>query len=231
MNLASCPKCNSEIGAEYKYCPNCGFQLSSSLDVILLSKYFGEVEPRKGVHNLAQARLCEMGKEFGFYSIKEYGIPDLTKEGRRSYIDVIWKSRNGIEYAFEVRRKIHDLNIITTLKDTNKLQNVIARKKFIVNVSELTGRAYFNEVTGEPKLNEIEEPIQKEKLSYSSDSRRQNYPRMGFEWTKQEDADLIEYFQKGLTISELAGKHQRKRGGIRARLIRLGLIERDEDMH
>lgn len=235
--MALCPKCHNEVATEYRYCPGCGYQLTTPLDAILLAKQFGEVEARKGIHDRAQTRLWEMGKELSFYSVMEYGIPDLTQEGRRSYIDVIWKSRNGIEFAFEIRRKIHDLNIVTTLKDTNKLQNIVAKKKFVVNVSELTGRAYFNEIMGEPtkKPPKAEnpksasigwEPLNSKRRAYSSKEIRQKYPRAGLRWTKEEDDDLIRNFQNCLTIPELANKHQRNRGGIRTRLIRLGLIDR-----
>ncbi len=144
--LATCPKCGREIKTEYKFCPYCGSQLSLSVDGILLARLFDKVEPRTEVHSLAQTRLWKIGKELGFYSTIEYGVPDLTKEGRRSYIDVVWKSKNGIEFAFEIRRKIHDLDLITTEKDTNKLQNLIAKRKFVVNVSETTGKAYFCEI-------------------------------------------------------------------------------------
>lgn len=140
--------------------------MSLSLDGIQLAKLFGGVEPRKEVHSLAQTKLWRIGKELGFYSIMEYGVPDLTKEGRRSYIDVVWKSRNGIEFAFEIRRKIHDLDLVTTLKDTNKLQNLLAQKKFVVNVSEITGKAYFCEISDE-LTNPVSEPVLQARIKSS----------------------------------------------------------------
>jgi hypothetical protein len=234
VDLLSCPQCHNKVVDEQKFCPNCGYQLSASTDAILLAKQFGAVKLGKGIHNLAQVRLWEMGRSLGFYSVMEYGIPDLTKEGRRSYIDVVWKSRNGIEFAFEVRRKLHDLNIVTTLKDTNKLQNLVARKKFVVNVSELTGKAYFNEIVGAP-IDEVynaldsSEPNKIEytkKLTEKHDEVKAKYPRIGLRWTEEEDTALILEFKNNIPIPELAMKHQRKQGGIRARLIHLGLIER-----
>src|SRR3989304_2288137 len=231
--MATCPKCLKNVSAECKYCPSCGFKLSLSLDGVLLAKFFGEVEPRKGVHNLAQRRLWSIGKELGFYAIMEYGVPDLTKEGRRSYIDVVWKSRNGIEFAFEIRRKIHDLSLITTLKDTNKLQNLIAKKKFVVNVSERTGKAYFCEISDEPiiqvsmpirqTITELSSKDAEQKKAYNVSEIRQKHPRAYEKWTDTEDAELSLGYRNGLSASQLAERHQRKRGAVLSRLKKLAL--------
>jgi hypothetical protein len=231
--LPSCSKCSRDTPSEFKYCPYCGSQLSLSFDGILLAKLFGKVEPRKGVHRLAQLRLWTMGKELGFFSTTEYGVPDLTKEGRISYIDVVWKSRNGIEFAFEIRRKIHDLDLVTTIKDTNKLRNLLARKKFVVNISELTGKAYFCEISDEPTP-PVSEPIPRMTFELSSKNREQNkaysiaeirqrHPRAYQKWTDVEDSELSNSYQDGLSTFQLAERHQRKQGAIRSRLRKLGL--------
>ena len=232
-SLVTCPRCSKETQINHKFCPYCGSQLSLSLDGILLAKLFGGVEPRTGVHNLAQERLWTLGKELGFYSIREYGVPDLTKEGRRSYIDVVWRSKHGIEFAFEIRRKMRDLDLVTTVKDTNKLQCLIASRKFVVNVSEITGKAYFCEIPNEPpppvskpiQHAEIEPPFNcKEiKKAYNVAEIREKYPRAYEKWTDVEDLELSKNYQEGLSISELAERHQRKRGAIHSRLKKLGL--------
>jgi hypothetical protein len=233
--MDSCPKCSRGIPTEYKFCPYCGFQLSLSLDGILLAKLFDKVEPRKGVHGFAQTRLWELGKELGFYSIMEYGIPDLTKEGRRSYIDVVWKSKFGIEFAFEIRRKIHDLDLVTTLKDTNKLQNLVAKRRFVVNVSEMTGKTYFCEIPNEP-VTPIPEHVfhgriessssnMTKKKTYSVNEIRKDYPKAYEKWTAAEDSELSRSCREGLSIHRLAERHQRNEGAIRSRLRKLGLIK------
>jgi hypothetical protein len=230
--LVTCPKCKREIEAEYKFCPHCGSQLSLSVDGILLAKLFGNVDPRTEVHNKAQARLWAMGKELGFFSTTEYGVPDLTKEGRRSYIDVVWKSKYGIEFAFEIRRKIHDLNLVTTLKDTNKLQNLIAKRKFVVNVSETTGKAYFCEIPNEPlsPISELSHQAAAEpssntetKKAYTLTEIRNHHPRAYEKWTDTEDSELAKSYQEGVSISQLAERHQRQRSAISSRLRKLGL--------
>ena len=231
--MVICPRCSKETQIDCKFCPYCGSQLSLSLDGILLAKLFGGVEPRRGVHDLAQERLWTLGKELGFYSIKEYGIPDLTKDGRRSYIDVIWKSKNGIEFAFEIRRKMRDLDIVTTVKDTNKLQCLVASRKFVVNVSEITGKAYFCEISNEPNQplwkpipQATCEPISnhgENQKAYSVAEIRKKHLRAYEKWTDAEDSELSESYHEGLSVYELADRHQREKGAIHSRLKKLGL--------
>lgn len=50
--------------------------------------------------------------------------------------------------------------------------------------------------------------------------------RQGTSWEPEEEQRLREAFLAGVDISELASRHQRSRGAIRARLERLGLIDR-----
>jgi hypothetical protein len=49
--------------------------------------------------------------------------------------------------------------------------------------------------------------------------------RAGHPWCPQEDALLEEYFDRGLTIEDLAWVHQRSFGAIQSRLYKLGRIE------
>ena len=49
--------------------------------------------------------------------------------------------------------------------------------------------------------------------------------RVGQKWSVEEEAILKSEFEKGYKISEIARLHDRKPGGIRARLQKLGLIE------
>lgn len=54
-------------------------------------------------------------------------------------------------------------------------------------------------------------------------TKRHNYPRHGEHWTEEEDRLLSERFVSGLTVKELTRWHQRSPGGIRSRLVKLGL--------
>ena len=49
-------------------------------------------------------------------------------------------------------------------------------------------------------------------------------PNAGKPWFAEEDADLRKRFDEGLTITDLAHKHERTRGSIRTRLEKLGKI-------
>ena len=52
------------------------------------------------------------------------------------------------------------------------------------------------------------------------------YERQGKSWHPEEDQQLTDAFRAGATITELCAQHQRRRGAIRSRLRRLGLIDR-----
>ena len=136
---------------------------------------------------------------------------------------MVWKSDEGIEFAFEIRTKAQELDLVTTRKDTKKLQNLLARKKFVVNVSNKTGKAYFNQITGEPKR--VIPPKTIAQKAYDLSEIRKKHQRAYASWTHDEDSELIKSYQEGLSVSQLAEKHQRKNGAIRSRLKKLGLIE------
>ena len=52
--------------------------------------------------------------------------------------------------------------------------------------------------------------------------------RVGRPWREDEDIALIQAFDEGIAINDLAIKHQRTRNAIRSRLIRLGKIEKND---
>lgn len=62
-------------------------------------------------------------------------------------------------------------------------------------------------------------------LSYHRYNQTQDDLRVGQKWTEEEDERLLESFDKGLEIMELAQLHGRKYGGIKSRLKKLGKIE------
>lgn len=51
------------------------------------------------------------------------------------------------------------------------------------------------------------------------------FPRHGERWTEEEDQALTQRFHRGKQIDQLAETHERTPNGIRARLIKLGLID------
>ena len=87
-----------------------------------------------------------------------------------------------------------------------------------------------NHVINEPDviraLNKIVETL-------SSTDKKSKKPRdlperVGKPWSENEDKALIQAFENGISINDLVIKHQRTRGAIRSRLIRLGKITLDE---
>jgi hypothetical protein len=56
-------------------------------------------------------------------------------------------------------------------------------------------------------------------------SRKRDLPdRAGEPWEAREDGELMERFDTGWNVADLAKHHQRTRGAVRARLVRLGKI-------
>ena len=59
--------------------------------------------------------------------------------------------------------------------------------------------------------------------------RQRDLPeRVGKPWSEQEDQALIKAFDSGISLNDLVDKHQRTRGAIRTRLVRLGKIDLDD---
>ena len=59
--------------------------------------------------------------------------------------------------------------------------------------------------------------------------RQRDLPeRVGQPWSEDEDIALIKAFEKEISLNDLAIKHQRTRGAIRTRLVRLGKIAIDD---
>jgi hypothetical protein len=57
-------------------------------------------------------------------------------------------------------------------------------------------------------------------------SLREQYPKAWQKWEADEDEQLADEFDAGLTVAVMAELHQRAPGGILARLVTLGLVER-----
>ncbi len=55
---------------------------------------------------------------------------------------------------------------------------------------------------------------------------REKHPSAYKKWTPEEEGELIGYFKSGKSVKEIAEISGRQRGGIRSRLVKLGLIEK-----
>ncbi len=49
--------------------------------------------------------------------------------------------------------------------------------------------------------------------------------KAGKPWSQEEERALIEEFERGMTVPEIAALHQRSRSGIVSRLVRLGRLD------
>lgn len=67
--------------------------------------------------------------------------------------------------------------------------------------------------------------IHLKKLNRTKQQCDEDFPMAWEKWTEQEDLMLIEEFKQGLSIAEIAEKHNRKKGGIMARLKKHKLID------
>jgi len=57
---------------------------------------------------------------------------------------------------------------------------------------------------------------------------RRDYPRAFMPMTTEEEEQLVQLFHQGMSLAEIAKVLKRKRGAIRTRLKKLGLIRDDE---
>jgi len=57
---------------------------------------------------------------------------------------------------------------------------------------------------------------------------RKEFPQAFQPWTEEEEKQLTRLFHEGKSLAQIARIHQRKRGAIRTRLKKLGLVRDDE---
>ena len=98
-------------------------------------------------------------------------------------------------------------------------------------VHPMTGEQFDkNHVINEPDVIRALSTAVEALVSEEEKIRRQrNLPkRVGKPWNEQEDKALSNAFDSGVSLNDLVDKHQRTRGAIRTRLVRLGKIELDD---
>ena len=87
-----------------------------------------------------------------------------------------------------------------------------------------------NHVINEPDviraLNKITEVLSSAEKTVNK--QRDLPQRVGKPWSESEDKALIKHFENGSSINDLVIKHQRTRGAIRSRLVKLGKISPDD---
>ncbi|HCT76793.1 MAG TPA: hypothetical protein DGG94_22640 [Micromonosporaceae bacterium] len=59
--------------------------------------------------------------------------------------------------------------------------------------------------------------------AYTMAERRRDHPNAGTSWTEEQEAQLLELYQAGVSIREIANRLGRRPGGVSARLDKLAL--------
>ncbi|MBP9715067.1 MAG: AAA family ATPase [Candidatus Pacebacteria bacterium] len=89
-------------------------------------------------------------------------------------------------------------------------------KNFVIALGGKWKEAHLKAEPSSAPKTETASPLEKIREQHKNAYRK---------WTKEEEAEVAEYFKKGKTIKQIATINGRQVGGIRARLIKLGLIE------
>ena len=132
-----------------------------------------------------------MGERNGFRVALEYEAPNLVTAGRTSFVDAVWFMGNTMLAAFEVRMKKQNLEIVNTEKDVRKLDRLQARVKFMVNVSELTGKAYFHKLPDTWQMAQPPLVSRGDFKAYTVEGIRRSFPRAYEKWGPEEDRSLV----------------------------------------
>jgi predicted Holliday junction resolvase-like endonuclease len=134
------------------------------------------------------------------------------------YTDI--KDNGGHENNLEVVI----LDVKTGQANLSQLQQAIAR-------AISAGRVRFEVVRPETSKQEgaraYDKPSKQAlpQKAYSIKDIQETHPRAYAPWTKTEDERLRQCYKQGGTINDLAREFQRKSGGIRSRLKKLGLLQ------
>lgn len=134
------------------------------------------------------------------------------------FVDGIWRkviSETGLDLGIHYVKHVSSLgNEYYTIAMSDNAQKLIVQN-FVADV---------------PVDNEEEEVLVEDTSKDSFDraeyNKSKNRPEgAGRSWTEEEEKQLREEFESGMKIGDLAIVHSRTRGGIRARLKRMGLID------
>lgn len=121
------------------------------------------------------------------------------------------------EMAFQVHAEVHEID-----------QEFIRQSEIAVremnNLDEAEKDKKQQEFAGEKNHKQADENSKSGK-KYFVDEIRKNFAKAYMPWTESEDNKLKELFTKGKTMRELVEIFERKKGAIRSRLRKIGLIK------
>jgi predicted Holliday junction resolvase-like endonuclease len=116
------------------------------------------------------------------------------------------------------------LDVKTGQAHLSQLQQAIAKA---INAGRVRFEVVRPEVSKQESSRAYDEPSERTvpQKSYSIKDIQETHPRAYEPWTKAEDERLRQRYKQGLAINDLAIEFQRKPGGIRSRLKKLGLLQ------
>jgi len=192
---------------------------------------------RRNFHKFLQEEISALAGKFNFTPDKEFFLPNFRGENHNGYIDVAWVIGSIPIVAIEIDSSQREKSIRKLLASNANLLfwfyygnkpvepfvnsiDVLSRVK-ILHYPTRFGRLGIRSQKLIPAKEEIEKsPPSK---SYSFMGIRKKYPNAYEKWSNEQDRKLKEYFDLGLSTSEIANKLQRKSGAIRSRIKKLGL--------
>ena len=187
------------------------------------------------LHPFLQEKIAALATEFFLTPEKEFVLPNFRGNRHNGYIDVVWAIGSIPIVAIEIDSALREKSV----------------RKLLASNANLLFWVYYGNHPFEPLVNSIDvadrvkvlhfpskfgkfgikhqssKPVEKIESkpvkSYSVVEVRTKYPNAYEKWSSEQDDMLKEYFKKGLSISEMANKLQRKSGAIRSRIKKLGL--------
>ncbi|MBD2487780.1 Holliday junction resolvase-like protein [Aulosira sp. FACHB-615] len=130
------------------------------------------------------------------------------------------KDNGGVESNLEVVI----LDIKTGNASLSQFQQAIAKA---INAGRVRFEVVRPEISEQQNLKNKNQSLQQDlsQKTYSIKEIRKTYSRAYKPWSNDEDEQLRQRYRQGVKINNLAVEFQRKPGGIRSRLKKLGLIK------
>lgn len=119
-----------------------------------------------------------------------------------------------------------DLEIVKYAKDNECL--FISKDSDAILTAETMSISYLwvsSAFIAKAIFSELSSPKRSTAKKYSIKEMRKTYPNAYELWSEEEDEIVLERFNQGIPIKEIAMMHGRNNGAIRSRLKKLGIIQ------
>ena len=121
---------------------------------------------------------------------------------------MVWLRARTAAVAFEIRHRQGRLDVPASRKDIEKLNNMNSLRGYLVNVSDISGKAFFIQV----QTSLDRGPVAVRTKAYTVESVRAKYPQAYAKWDPKEDETLTKEFRENLDIESIAKHHGRQAG-------------------